>query len=66
MKIAIVNLDDKLNQFDDVNLKEDLLSCQHLFPDCDFERARHKIFKYAIENLNLTIVDNELDHFFNN
>ena len=32
----------------------------------EFERARHKVFNYAVETHNETIVNEELDHFFNN
>ena len=34
--------------------------------DSDLERARHKVFIYAMETLNETIVNEKLDHFFNN
>ena len=32
--------------------------------DSEFERARHKAFKYEVETLNETIVNEKLDHFF--
>ena len=31
-----------------------------------FERARQKLFNYEIENFNARIVDEKLDHYFNN
>ena len=34
--------------------------------DSEFERARHKVFNYAVETLNETIVNETFDHFFNN
>ena len=34
--------------------------------DPEVEKARHKIFNYAVETLNETIVNEKLDHFFNN
>ena len=34
--------------------------------DSEHERARHKVFNYATETLNETIVNENLDHFFNN
>ena len=34
--------------------------------DSEIETARHRIFNYAIENLNTEIVDEKLKHFFNN
>ena len=49
-----------------MNIKQELRSCQHFFVDSPREWARHKVFKYAIENLNTTIVDEKLDHLFNN
>ena len=34
--------------------------------DSELEGARHKVFNYAVETLNETIVNAKLDHFFNN
>ena len=47
------------------NLKEELLSCQHFLVNSQLERARHKVFNYAVENLNAIVVDETLDHFSN-
>ena len=51
---------------EDHRLKEELRSCQHFLVDSKLERARHKVFNYAVESLNETIVNEKLDHFFNN
>ena len=51
---------------DDHKLREELRSCQHFLVDSELERARHKVFNYAVETLNETIVNEKLDHFFNN
>ena len=50
---------------DDMNLKEELRSCQLYLVECERERARHKVFNYAIENLNATKVNVRFGHFFN-
>ena len=50
----------------DANLKEELRSCQHFLVDSELERAEHKVFNYAVENLNERIVNEKLDHLFNN
>ena len=34
--------------------------------DSELERARHKVINYAVEALNETMVNEKLDHFFNN
>ena len=34
--------------------------------DSELERARHKVFNYAVETLNETIVNEKLEHFFSN
>ena len=39
---------------------------EHFLVDSELERARHKVFNYAVESLNETIVNEKLDHFFNN
>ena len=51
---------------EDHSLREELRSCQHFLVDSELERARHKVFNYAVETLNETIVNEKLDHFFNN
>ena len=48
------------------SLREELRSCQHFLVDSELERARHKVFFYAVETLNETIVNEKLDQFFNN
>ena len=51
---------------EDHSLREELRSCQRFSVDSELERARHKVFNYAVESLNETIVNEKLDHFFNN
>ena len=51
---------------DDHSLREELRSCQHFLVDSELERARHKVFNYAVEALNETVVNEKLHHFFNN
>ena len=51
---------------EDHRLREELRSCQHFVVDSELERARHKVFNYAVETLSETIVNEKLDHFFNN
>ena len=51
---------------EDHSLREELRSCQHLLVDSELERARHKVFNYAVEPLNESVVNEKLDHFFNN
>ena len=50
---------------EDHRLREELRSCQHILVDSELERARHKVFNYAVETLNETIMNEKLDHFFN-
>ena len=47
-------------------MREELRSCQHFLVDSELERARHKVFIYTVETLNGAIVNEKLDHFFNN
>ena len=47
-------------------LREELRCCQLFLLDSEVERARHKVFNYAVETLNETIVNEKLDHLFNN
>ena len=61
-----VAVEHKVGDFEDHSLGEELRSCQHFLVDSEFERARHKVFNYAVETLNETIVNEKLDHFFNN
>ena len=66
IKETVVDRDDFIHKVDDTNLKEKLRSFQHFLVNSELERATHKVFNYAVENLNETIVNEELDHFFNN
>ena len=36
---------------EDQKLREELRSCQHFLVDSELERARHKVFNYAVETL---------------
>ena len=47
-------------------LREELRSCQRFLLDSELERARHKVFNYAVETLNEAVVNEKLDYFFNN
>ena len=40
-----------------MNLKEELLSCQSFLVNSELERTRHKVFNYAEENLNETVLN---------
>ena len=51
---------------EDHSLREELRSCQHFLVDSEPESGRHKVFNYAVETLNKTIVNKKLDHFFKN
>ena len=48
---------------DDQRLREEFCFCQHFLVDSELERARDKVFNYAVEFLNATIVNEKLDHF---
>ena len=61
-----VDVEHIVGDVDDHRLREDLRSCQHFFVDLELERAGHKVVNYAVETLNKTIVNEKLDHFFNN
>ena len=50
----------------DHRLRKELRSCQHFLVDSELEVARHKVFNYAEETPNETVVTEKLDHFFNN
>ena len=61
-----VDVEHIVGDVEDHSLREELCSCQHFLVDSELERARHKVFNYAVESLNETIVNEKLDHFFNN
>ena len=61
-----VDVEHVMRDNEDHKLREELRSCQHFLVDSELERARHKVFNYAVETLNKTIVNEKLDHFFNN
>ena len=61
-----VDVEHIVGDVEDQRLREELRSRQHFLVDSELERTRHKVFNYAVETLNETIVNEELDHFFNN
>ena len=60
-----VDVEHIVGDVDDHSLREELRSCQHFLVGSELERARHKVFIYAVEALNQTVVNEKLDHFFN-
>ena len=52
-----------MEDVEDPSLREELRSCQHFLVDSELERARQKIFNYAVETLNEAIVNKKFDHF---
>ena len=61
-----VDVERIVEDVEDHRLREELRSCQHFMVDSELETARHKLFNYAVETLNEAIVNEKLDHFFNN
>ena len=61
-----VDVEHIVGDVEDHRLREELRSCQHFLVDSEREKARHKVFNYAVETLNETIMNEKLDHFFNN
>ena len=61
-----VDVEHIVGDVEDHRLREQLRSCQHFLVDSELERARHKVFKNAVETLNETSVNEKLHHFFNN
>ena len=61
-----VDVEHIVGYVDGHKLREELRSCQHFLVDSELERARHKVFNYAVETLNETIVNEKLEHFFSN
>ena len=59
-----MNLEHIVGDVEDHSLREELRSCQHFLVDAELERARHKVFNYAVETLNEKIVNEKLDLLF--
>ena len=59
-----VDVEHIVGDVEDHKLREELRSCKHFLLESELERARHKVFNYAVETLNETIVNEKLDHFF--
>ena len=60
-----VDMEHIVEDVEDHRLREELRSCQHFLVDSELDRARHKVFNYAVDTLKETIVNEKLDHFFN-
>ena len=61
-----VDVEHIVGDVEDYRLREDSRHCQHFLLDSELERARHKVFNYAVETLTETIVNEKLDLVFNN
>ena len=61
-----VDVEHIVGDVEDHMLREELRFCQHFLVVSQLERARHKVFNYAVETLSESIVDEKLDHFFIN
>ena len=61
-----VDVEQRMEDVEDHRFREYLRSCQLFLLDSELERVRHKIINYAVETLNEAIVNEKLDHFFNN
>ena len=61
-----VDVEHIVGDVEDHRLREELRSCQHCLVDSELERGRHRVFDYAVKSLKETIVNEKLDHFFNN
>ena len=61
-----VNLEHIVGDFEDHSLRKELRYCQQFLVGSKLERARHKVFNYAVETVSETIVNEKLNHFFNN
>ena len=59
-----VDVEHIVEDVEDHSVREELPSCQHFLVDSELDRARHKVFNYAVETLNATIVNKKPDHFF--
>ena len=44
-----VDVEHMVGVVEDHKLREELSSCQHFLVESEFERARHKVFNYAVE-----------------
>ena len=60
-----VDVEHIVGDVEDQSLREEVRSCQHFLVDSKLEMARHKVFTYAVETLNETVVNEKFDHFFN-
>ena len=65
-RIGNLDVEHIVGDIEDHRFREELRSCQHFLVGSDLERARLKVFNFAVETLNKTIVNEKLDHFFNN
>ena len=56
-----VDVEHIVGEVEDHRLRDVLRSCQHFLVASELERTKHKVFNYAVENLNETIVNEKLD-----
>ena len=59
-----VDVEDIVRDIDDHSLTDELRSGQLFLVDSELAKTRHKVFNYAVETLDETIVNEKLDLFF--
>ena len=52
-----VDVEHIVGDVEEHRLRDGLRSCQHFLVDSELERAKHKVFSYAVETLNETILN---------
>ena len=62
----VMDVEQIVGYVEDHRLREELRSFQPFLVDSELERARHKVFNYAVETIKETIVKEKFDHFSNN
>ena len=58
-------MDNLREDIDDVDLKEELNSCNHFLVDSEVEKGRHCVFNFAMSTFNNSFLIEKLDHMFN-
>ena len=57
-----IDLDDIMGDVDDQSLREELESCKHFLTDTEMENGRHRVFKFAMSTLTMSLLNTKLDY----
>ena len=59
-----IDVEDIVGDVDDQGLREEFESCKHFLTDTEMEKARHRVFNFAMSSFDMSLLNDKLDYVF--